>query len=114
MQAYLNQEFPIGLTDLRLHPAVVAEDPGEGQDDGVEMRARAACPASKRRPPKERKRATRANRRQRCGGVPLPLSPALPVAKSLSHQQPVVGCYGGLADRRRQRFHAIIWAEDQP
>jgi hypothetical protein len=42
MQAYLNQEFPIGLTDLRLHPAVVAEDPGEGQDDGVEMGARPA------------------------------------------------------------------------
>jgi hypothetical protein len=40
MQAYLNQEFPIGLTDLRLHPAVVAEDPGEG---GVEMGVRAAC-----------------------------------------------------------------------
>ena len=39
MQAYLNQEFPIGLTDLRLHPAVVAE----GQDDGGEMGARAAC-----------------------------------------------------------------------
>ena len=43
MQAYLNQEFPIGLTDLRLHAAVVAEDPGEGQDDGVEMGVRAAC-----------------------------------------------------------------------
>ena len=43
MQAYLNQEFPIGPTDLRLHPAVVAEDPGEDQDDGGEMKARAAC-----------------------------------------------------------------------
>ena len=43
MQAYLNQEFPTGLTDLRLHPVVVAEDPGEDQDEGVEMGVRAAC-----------------------------------------------------------------------
>ena len=26
MQAYLNQEFPLGLTDLRLHPVGVLDD----------------------------------------------------------------------------------------
>ena len=43
MQAYLNQEFPIGLTDLRLHPVVVAEDPGESRDDDAEIGSRPAC-----------------------------------------------------------------------
>ena len=43
MQAYLNQEFPLGLTDLRLHPVGVVEDPAEVQDDGVEPAARPHC-----------------------------------------------------------------------
>ena len=29
MQAYLNQEFPLGLADLRLHPVRVVRDPAE-------------------------------------------------------------------------------------
>jgi hypothetical protein len=43
MQAYLNQEFPLGLTDLRLHPVGVVEDPAEVRDDGVEPAARPHC-----------------------------------------------------------------------
>ena len=43
MQAYLNQEFPLGLTDLRLHPVGVVEDPAEVRDDGVVAGVPPAC-----------------------------------------------------------------------
>ena len=44
MQAYLNQEFPLGCADLRLHPVLVAEDPAEVQSEGAKTEVRATGP----------------------------------------------------------------------
>ncbi|MGH7314903.1 MAG: hypothetical protein ACREJS_01455 [Candidatus Rokuibacteriota bacterium] len=43
MQAYLNQEFPLGPTDLRLHPVDFVEDSAGVEDDRGEPGARPAC-----------------------------------------------------------------------
>ncbi|MGH7385528.1 MAG: hypothetical protein ACREKG_10105 [Candidatus Rokuibacteriota bacterium] len=43
MQAYLNQEFPLGPTDLRLHPVAPREDPAGVENDGSEPGLRPAC-----------------------------------------------------------------------
>lgn len=43
MQAYLNQEFPMGPTDLRLHPVIPVEDPAGVENDGGEPGTRPAC-----------------------------------------------------------------------
>ena len=36
MQAYLNQEFPLGLTDLRLHPAGVLDDVADLREESAD------------------------------------------------------------------------------